>query len=103
MTSIGRRDAFARIAHLFCEIVVRMRAVGLVRDNSCDFPVTQTEIGDALGITTVHVNRTLKELREAGLATLNGGVLNILNWEGLKEAGEFDLTYLHLDKDQAAA
>jgi CRP-like cAMP-binding protein len=103
MTSIGRRDAFARIAHLFCEIVVRTRAVGLVRDNSCDFPVTQTEIGDALGITTVHVNRTLKELREAGLATLNGGVLNILNWEGLKEAGEFDLTYLHLDKDQAAA
>jgi CRP-like cAMP-binding protein len=103
MTSIGQREAFARITHLFCEILVRMRAVGLVRDHTCDFPLTQTEIGDALGITTVHVNRMLKEIREAGLATLSDRVLKVLDWEGLKEAGEFDPTYLHLETDQAAA
>jgi CRP-like cAMP-binding protein len=103
MTSIGRRNAFSRIAHLLCEIVVRMRAADLGRGRSCDFPVTQTEIGDALGITMVHVNRTLKEIREAGLATLNGGVLKVLDWDALKEAGAFDPTYLHLDADEAAA
>jgi CRP-like cAMP-binding protein len=103
MTSIGRREAFARITHLFCEIMVKMRAVGLARDHTCDFPVTQTEIGDALGVTTVHVNRTIKEIREAGLATLKDGVLTVLDWEALKHAGEFDPTYLHLEGARAAA
>jgi CRP-like cAMP-binding protein len=105
MTSIGRREAFSRIAHLFCEIMVRMRAVGLARDHVCNVPITQTEIGDALGLTTVHVNRTLKTIREGGLATLSDGVLRVLDWEALKTVGEFDPTYLHLrtEEDQAAA
>src|SRR4051794_14144402 len=63
MTSIGRRPAYSRIAHLFCEMVVRMRAAGLVRECPCQIAFTQNEIGDALGLTTVHVNRTLKQLR----------------------------------------
>jgi CRP-like cAMP-binding protein len=80
-----------------------MRAVGLACEHAFAFPITQTEIGDALGLTTVHVNRTLKTIREAGLATLSDRVLKVLDWEGLKEAGEFDPTYLHMETDQAAA
>jgi CRP-like cAMP-binding protein len=102
MVGIGRRSAHARIAHLLCEFLVRMRAVGLAEDHACELPFTQTEIGDALGLSTVHVNRTLQELRGAGLITLRGGALAVTDWEGLKEAGEFDPTYLHQDRRAAA-
>ncbi len=92
----ARASAYARIAHLLCEVVVRMRAVGLANGNDIELPVTQAELGDALGISTVHVNRTLQELRAAGLIRLQGARLTVLDWEGLKEVGEFDPTYLHL-------
>ena len=68
--NVGRRDAFSALAHVLCEFVTRMRAVGLADGNRCDFPQTQQELGDALGISTVHVNRTLMEVRGAGLITL---------------------------------
>ncbi len=103
MMSIGRREAYARIAHLLCEFVVRMRAVGLTEDHTCNLPTTQSELADALGLTPVHVNRVLQELRGAGLISLKGSVLQVLDWEGLKQAGEFDPTYLHLEGKQAAA
>jgi CRP-like cAMP-binding protein len=103
MLSIGQREAYNRIAHLFCEMLVRLRAVGLATGNSCDWPITQTEIGDALGITTVHVNRVLQAMRADGLIELKGDRLNIPDWEKLKEAGDFEPTYLHLENDQAAA
>jgi CRP-like cAMP-binding protein len=103
MISIGRRDAFARISHLLCELVVKMKAVGLVEDHTCKLPITQTELGDALGLSTVHVNRTFQEIRKAGLITLRGATLKVLDWDGLQKAGEFDPTYLHLEKPQAAA
>ena len=96
MLGIGRRSALARIAHLFCEIFVRLRAVGLAEGDECKFPITQQEIGDALGLSTVHVNRSLQELRADGLLQLRRGVLRILDWERFKEAGEFDAGYLHL-------
>jgi CRP-like cAMP-binding protein len=102
MVGIGRRSAHARIAHLLCEMLVRMRAVSLAEDHACELPFTQTEIGDALGLSTVHVNRTLQELRGAGLITLRGGALTVQDWEGLKEAGEFDQTYLHQERRAAA-
>jgi CRP-like cAMP-binding protein len=101
--NVGRRAAFARIAHVFCELAVRMEAVGIARNGSYDFPVTQSELADATGLTTVHVNRTLRDLRVAGVATLKGGVLTIPNWGKLKEAGEFDTTYLHLGTPAEAA
>jgi CRP-like cAMP-binding protein len=103
MTNIGRRDAYNRIAHLFCEWIVRLRAVGLVRDRVCDFPMTQNELADATGVSTVHVNRVLQELRGNGLITLKAGTLTILDWEQLKQAGDFDAAYLHLDREQTAA
>jgi CRP-like cAMP-binding protein len=80
-----------------------MRAVGLATDGTYDFPVTQAELADATGMTTVHVNRTLRDLREAGLATLKGGVVTIPDWERLKQAGDFELRYLHLKERAEAA
>jgi CRP-like cAMP-binding protein len=103
MTSIGQREAYPRIAHLMCEMMVRLRAVGLADGYSCKWPITQTEIGDALGITPVHVNRVLKEMRADGLIELKGERLTIPDWDKLKEAGDFEPTYLHLESHQAAA
>jgi CRP-like cAMP-binding protein len=103
MISIGRRNAYARICHLLCEMLVKMRAVGLVEDHTCKLPISQSEFGDALGLSTVHVNRTLQEIRKAKLISLRGATLKVLDWDGLKKAGEFDPTYLHLEKPQAAA
>ena len=103
MVGIGRRDAFARISHLFCEMLVRLRAVGLVDDHACAFPISQRELGDALGLSTVHVNRVLQDMRKAGLVSLTRSTLKVLDWEGLKRAGEFDHTYLHLKNEQQAA
>ena len=100
--NVGRRDAYAGVAHLICEVVTRMRAVGLVHDDRCAFPMTQNELADAVGISAVHVNRTLQELRAAGLITLGRGKLHILDWEGLKQAGDFAPDYLYLEEERAA-
>ncbi len=80
-----------------------MRAVGLVAANTCDLPMTQNELADATGMSTVHVNRTLQELRADGLITLKGATLTVLDWEGLKQAGDFDPTYLHFERKDVAA
>jgi CRP-like cAMP-binding protein len=101
MIGIGRRSAHARIAHFLCEFLVRMQAVGLAEDHACELPFTQAEIGNALGLSTVHVNRTLQELRGAGLITLRRGALTVTDWDGLTEAGEFDPTYLHHERGAA--
>jgi CRP-like cAMP-binding protein len=101
MVGLGRREAYGRIAHLLCELLVRLRAVELVEDHAFTLPVTQAELGDAFGLSTVHVNRVLQDLRGDGLITLHGGFLKVLDWEGLKKAGEFDPTYLHLVKQEA--
>jgi CRP-like cAMP-binding protein len=103
MMGMGRRSAETRIAHLLCEVLVRMRAVGLSNGDVCELPITQAELGDALGLSTVHVNRSLQELRGKRLITLRGSILTIQDWEGLKAAGEFDPTYLHLDGDTLSA
>jgi len=103
MLGIGRRTASTRIAHVLCEVLVRMRAVGLADGHRCELPVTQSELGDALGLSTVHVNRSLQELRGKGLITLRGSVLTVEDWEGLEKAGEFDPLYLHLDGEGARA
>ena len=94
--NVGRREAINQIAHLMCELVVRMKAVGLADDHSCDFPITQTELGDATGNSTVHVNRTLQALRGDGLIELHHSRLTILDWARLKEVAQFDPAYLHL-------
>jgi DNA-binding transcriptional regulator YhcF (GntR family) len=80
---------------------VRLRSVGLTNGHAYGLPLTLAELGDALGITTVHVNRTLQDLRGEGLITLQAGSVAVLEWDRLKEAGEFDPTYLHLRKEAA--
>ena len=101
MVGLGRRSAFQRIAHLLCEMAMRFKAVGLADEHVYDLPVTQAELGDALGLSTVHINRVLQELRQAGLITFRGSTVSVLDWTGLKVAGEFDPTYLH-QRDVAA-
>lgn len=96
MVGMGRRDAYARIAHLLCELVVKYRAVGLATDHAIELPLTQAEIGDALGVSTVHANRVIQELRADNLINWFGQKLTVLDWKGLKAAGDFDPTYLHL-------
>lgn len=94
--NIGRRSAIERVAHLICESFVRMRSVGLASAEGFELPLTQTEIGDATGLSNVHVNRTMKELRTLGLVKTNAKVHGILNWDALQEVGDFDPTYLQL-------
>jgi CRP-like cAMP-binding protein len=103
VTNVGRREASQRMAHIFCELMMRLRAVGLADDRSCDLPITQVEYADAAGLSTVHVNRVLQALRANGIIELNGDRLTIPDWDKLKKAGDFDPTYLHLERDQAAA
>ena len=101
--NVGQREGVSRMAHVLCELLVRLRAVDLVEGHACDLPITQGEFADALGFTTVHVNRVLQQMRAEGLIELSGDRLNVPDWEKLKQVGEFDPTYLHLETDQAAA
>ncbi|MES2989507.1 MAG: Crp/Fnr family transcriptional regulator [Pseudomonadota bacterium] len=94
--SLGRRNASKRTAHLLCELHVRLSLVGLTNESSYALPITQTELAECLGLTSVHVNRVLRDLREAGLVEFRGGVVTIQNFEGLKRAAEFDPAYLYL-------
>ncbi|WP_158808823.1 Crp/Fnr family transcriptional regulator [Beijerinckia sp. L45] len=94
LMNIGRRSAEERIAHLFCELSTRMQAVGLVEDNSFRLPLTQFDLGDTLGLSYVHVNRTLQVLRQQGLIVLRGKTLTILDAAGLKALAEFNPGYL---------
>lgn len=102
LLGVGRRTAEERMAHLFCEMYVRSRAVGLVADEAtCDWPLSQAEMADALGLSLVHVNRTLQTLRSQSLVTLSKGRLEIKDWDGLCELSGFDPSYLHLIKPPA--
>lgn len=101
MVGMGRRTAYARIAHLLCEVLVRLRAVGLAEDNRASFPVTQAHLSDALGLSVVHTNRTLQALRADGLIAFGGHELVVRDWAGLMQAGEFDPAYLHLPAQYA--
>lgn len=96
--SLGRRSALSRMAHLFCELSVRLGLVGLVENDSYDFPLTQVELGECLGLTAVHVNRTLQELRRMGLVEIQNRRLSILDHKALRAIAEFDPAYLYLEK-----
>jgi CRP-like cAMP-binding protein len=96
--SIGRRSALGRIAHIFCELLVRLRLVGLASDTGYALPLTQADLADATGLTSVHVNRMLKKLRDENLLTFRGGIVTIGDWEQLQRVAEFDPTYLHLER-----
>ncbi|MGI3899048.1 MAG: Crp/Fnr family transcriptional regulator [Janthinobacterium lividum] len=97
IVSIGQRDGLARTAHFLCEMFTRLRAVGLVNEATMTLPITQVELADALGLSFVHINRMLKELRERRLATLHNQTVAVVDWKGLAALGDFDADYLHLE------
>jgi CRP-like cAMP-binding protein len=95
IANVGRRDARTRIAHLLCEFAVRLHAAGLAEHNRYELPITQEQLGDATGLTGVHVNRTLQGLRKDGLIDRNKRAITIEDWKALSRAGDFDSGYLH--------
>jgi CRP-like cAMP-binding protein len=95
VVNVGRRDSRARIAHLLCETALRLNSSGATDGQIVDFPVTQEQLADATGLTAVHTNRMLQALRRDGLIQLTSGSLRILDWQGLRRAGDFDDLYLH--------
>lgn len=97
----GRRDATERIAHLLYEMLVRYRVVEQTKDDTFDFPITQTDLADATGLTPSHVNRVLQRFRDDGLIELRSRSLTIANAPRLKEIGQFNANYLHLDRTVA--
>lgn len=98
LVNIGGRPALERIAHLFCELEVRLYAVGLAEADRFDMPITQYDLADTVGLSSVHVNRTLQELRRQGLITLSGRSLTIVNRPALRAMAGFQPGYLRLRK-----
>ena len=96
LVNMGALEANQRIAHFMCELLMRLAAVGRVTNNSYAFPFTQAEIADTMGLSAVHVNRVLKELRELGMIELKQRVLTILDVDRLKAYCAFTPNYLHL-------
>ncbi len=96
--SLGQRSAISRMAHLFCEIHLRLQIVGKASDDTFDFPLTQRELSECLGLTVVHVNRTLQELRRRQVIEAENRHIKILDRRALEAIAEFDPGYLQLDK-----
>jgi CRP-like cAMP-binding protein len=96
ITNIGCRAGVTRMAHFFCEVFYRARAVGLVRGEGCPLPLSQTQIGEYLGMSLVSVNRTVRSLRAHRVANLASGTLTVSDFKKLASIGDFDDIYLHL-------
>lgn len=94
VVNVGYRNAYERVAHLLCEVFWRLERAGLARDGTCEMPLTQIELGDALALSSVHVNRTLMEMRRAGLIRLQAGRLELMDRRSLELAAGFDPRYL---------
>lgn len=103
LVNIGGRPANQRISHLLCELLLRLEAVGRVTDKSYDFPFTQADIADTMGLSNVHVNRTIQELRAMGLIELKRRSLTILDVDRLKAYCGFNPNYLHLKNSRWSA
>lgn len=98
-TDIGQRSALERIAHLLLELFFRLDSVGLTDGDTCELPLTQADIADAMGMTPVHANRMLQELRLKKLIELSAKRLVICNLEGLQRVAQFNPNYLHLQRE----
>jgi len=98
LVGMGRRSALAQLAHLFSELLVRFRLVGLAADNAYPLPLTQATLADTLGISTVHVGRVLRQLRNRGAIRFSKGRLHVLDEAGLHAVSGFSPEYLHLAK-----
>lgn len=101
LMNVARRSAIERIAHLFCELLARLQVVARASENSYVLPITQIDLADTTGLTSVHVNRSLQDLRRRDMIELRGQRLRILNLEGLQAIADFRANYLHL-RDHSA-
>ncbi|PWE54038.1 Crp/Fnr family transcriptional regulator [Metarhizobium album] len=99
ITAMGRREVKAHMAHLICEMFYRYRAVGLAQGTTFRFPITQATLADVLGVSTVHVNKTLQALRADNFVIWRDGVIQISNLEELEQLAQFDPTYLHFNRE----
>jgi CRP-like cAMP-binding protein len=102
IANIGRRNAPTRIAHLLCEFSLRLKVAGLGEQTKYTLPMTQDQLADAVGLTSVHVNRTLKALEHDNLIARRQRSVTIGNWQRLADVGDFDSTYLHLRAGELA-
>ena len=96
LVNVGCRTALERMAHLICELHLRLKAVGLTKGDAFKMEMTQTEIAELLGLSAVHVNRTLKKLRAMGLVTYSKSIISIVNASALEGVAGFDPTYLKM-------
>ena len=99
IVALGRLTAAERLAQLVCEMYSRLAAVDLARDNEFEFPLTQVVLADVLGLSLVHVNRTLREIRERKLVSWRSRSVKILDWDALVEFAQFDPTYLSIRRE----
>ena len=99
LVAMGRRPALSQMAHLLCELRVRFGVIGHLKGESFTLPITQLDLSDILGLSSVHVNRVLQELRGDGLVSWKGTLVTILDWPRLSQLAEFDDRYLHLSKE----
>ena len=102
IVSMGRRSAVERVAHLICELYLRVRNIGLTHDNQFALPLSQLVLADALGMTPVHINRVLKELRLSGAMSIQRGSVIIMDPVKLVQIAGFDENYLHRRLNKAA-
>jgi CRP-like cAMP-binding protein len=102
ITNVGRRDARTRISHLLCEFTVRLHTAGLTEGHRYELPMTQEQLGDATGLTAVHVNRTMQGLRTEGLISSDKRAITIEDWKRLTTVGDFDTAYLHPEVGQGS-
>lgn len=98
LVAAGRLSPVGRVAHLLCELFVRLQTVNLVEGYRFWLPMTQAQLSDAMGLSTVHINRTLQEMRRRGMIAWSGADVEILDWASLQAAAEFDPGYLNLEK-----
>ena len=103
LVNLGQREADERVGHLLCELLLRLQAVGLVDGATYELPITQTELGDTMGISSVHINRVLQRLRKAKLITWKRDALVILDVKRLFEFSGFESNYLHLNESSRGA
>ena len=101
LASLGRRSARERVAHLFCELWRRLSLLELTDDDRFPLPITQEDLADTLGLSAVHVNRTLRQLRNEGLVELGGNSVRVLSMTGLEAAAGFEDGYLHFTEAAA--
>jgi CRP-like cAMP-binding protein len=97
LVNVGRRNSLSRLAHLLCEFALRLEAAGLAGECGYELPMTQEQLADTTGLTPVHINRVLKELGRMGLIERSKRAVTILDWDRLRQVGDFSTRYLHLE------